>query len=446
MRTAIRLLAVVAAVFVLPGGSGCEDNLGDVDSGPVSFRVSIDTQTQESDGASSSPSVSADGRYVAFASRATNLAPSEAGFQEIFVRDRLSDTAENVSLLANVFDTTERADCLQPAISADGRFVVFRTTCPMGVLNGLQTTTNLFRFDRETDTLEVVVSAVWPDSDCLNPSISEDGNRVAFETAATNLPGFAGGGVQVYVAEFPGMGAAPILTLISHATGAPATAGNNAAEQCQISADGQFVVYQSRATNLTADVTGARRMVWLSAADGSSTELISRETGAAGAVLDNHCGLASVSRDGRYVSFLYQGGSFAPGNLPELKFPLVRRDRGALPAPVTELAASDCFGFAIFVPIVGGPPTRISDDGRFIAYLSTNSPVTDLFVRVRDLQGGTFNPSISLIPAGGGTLNDFPTCTLSGDGRWVFWTSEFEGQVPGDTNAAPDVFGFGPMR
>lgn len=444
MRHAIRFLAAAAAVLALPGGSSCEDNLGDAEPGPVSFRVSIDTQSVESDGASQQPSASADGRYVAFASRATNLALAQSGFQEIFVRDRLADSCENVSRLGQISNATDRADCLQPAISADGRYVVFRSTASFfggPVLAG----TTLYRFDRETDTLEEVLPVV-PDADCLNASISEDGTRIAFESAATNL-GFTSASAQIYVSEMPG-GVPPTITLLSHAAGAPATPCNNTAQQPQISANGQFVVYQSRSTNLTADTTAGRRMVWLSAADGSSTELVSRESGVAGAALDNHCGLASVSRDGRYVSFLYQGGTAAPPPpVPQdLRFPLMRRDRGATPAPVTTAAGSDVFGLSIFSPIVGGPSTSISDDGRFIAYLSTNFPVTDLFVRVRDLEGGTTTPTPSLIPAGGSTLNDFPTCTLSGDGRWVFWTSGFEGQVLGDTNAAEDVFGFGPLR
>jgi hypothetical protein len=53
--------------------------------------------------------------------------------------------------------------------------------------------------------------------------------------------------------------------------------------------------------------------------------------------------------------------------------------------------------------------------------------------------------SFALLPSSG-FFRDLPSVALSGDGRWVFWSSEVENQVLGDTNSASDIFGYGPLR
>ena len=88
--------------------------------------------------------------------------------------------------------------------------------------------------------------------------------------------------------------------------------------------------------------------------------------------------------------------------------------------------------------------TGISDDGRHISYTGVNAAVTDLEIKVRDLQGGTTTASKAVLTSAS-TLTVFPGNFLSADGKWVVWTGESPLEVIGDTNAVPDVFGYGPI-
>src|SRR5207249_1385057 len=89
-------------------------------------RVSVDSTGTEGNSASTHPSISADGRFVAFASDATNLVPGDTnGFQDVFVHDRLTGTTERVSV--DSAGTQGNSVSLEPSISADGRLVAFRS-------------------------------------------------------------------------------------------------------------------------------------------------------------------------------------------------------------------------------------------------------------------------------------------------------------------------------
>lgn len=463
-----RALLIVVAAALLPAGS-CEDNLGDVSPGPVSFRVSVGTNNLQAEGASSSPSCSADGRYVAFASTARNLALPSSSFKEVFVRDRWLDVVTNVTKFSRLTNQSDLADCEEPVMSPNGRYLAFLTKGlpttiaipdppnPDIILTGPQPTFNCFAIDLEADpSVPISYSPLfglnrWPDNDIQNISISDTG-LVAFQTDATNVPNAGNPDYvvtrnQVFVCNIF-IGNPPPITLISHAAGAPTTECNGqGAREPQISADGQFVVFASNATNLTADPTNARQQIYIAASDGTGMELVSRATGVAGATSDEHCLRPAVSGDGRYVAFLQQDnlvagpGPLVPGATGQL---VVRRDRGAVP-PTTELLGTDPFIFILFGPLGGTSPISVSDDGQSVAFLRINAAQTDLEVIVSNINGSSLNAAVTLIPQSGFLL-EFPRVYHSGDGRWVFWSSEASVQVLGDTNNNADIFGYGPIR
>jgi len=112
------LLSVFAAIFILTicGTVEAANN--------TTERVSISTNGSASNGHSFEPSISADGRYVAFSSYADNLVANDTnGYADVFVRDRILNTTERVS----VSSTGEQgnSDSSEPSISGDGRYVVF---------------------------------------------------------------------------------------------------------------------------------------------------------------------------------------------------------------------------------------------------------------------------------------------------------------------------------
>jgi Tol biopolymer transport system component len=160
-------------------------------------RVSIATDGSEANSDSDGASISADGRYVAFSSSASNLVPNDTnGARDIFVRDRLLNTTTRVS----VTSTGEQriGDSTAPGIGGSGRFVVFLSTAPLVVddtqtcqpapaLPGCQ---DVYVHDRETATTtraNVSSAGVQADADSYEPHISSDGRFVVFESLATTL-------------------------------------------------------------------------------------------------------------------------------------------------------------------------------------------------------------------------------------------------------------------
>ena len=115
-------------------------------------------------------SISADGRYVAFHSDASNLVPGDTnGMSDIFVYDRQTDTIERVSVAAN--GTQGNGHSTSPSISADGRYVAFYSNASNLVPGDTNGTSDVFVYDRQTDTIERVSLAADGtqgngDSDC----------------------------------------------------------------------------------------------------------------------------------------------------------------------------------------------------------------------------------------------------------------------------------------
>lgn len=447
---ALRLAGLAAAVALLTAETCAKDNLGQGGPRVLTFRVSAGANGLQGSAASNFPSISADGRYVAFVSKANNLAIPSSSFSEILVRDRWTDTVENITKLGALQFPTNAADCANPSISANGRFVAYECKGPL-TQNGAfgpQPETNIFVYDRVNKTTEVVgdnfPADFWPDADFLNPSISDDGLLVAFKSGVTNLYGPVLSSTQILVADLSAhaIGGYTSYTLVSHATGAPGTESNGTVDRPRISANGQFVVFESTATNLHPDATNGKNQIFVGTPGGADCELVSRASTATGTQADERCDYPVISGDGRFVAFITQSTTFMPGlGTGGLNAPIVLRDRNApFDSTVVTQDVISLFGF---------PFDRIgmSDDGRFFTYVSA----TDILqVRVTDRLGGSFVVSVGQDGSlannlNGSSLNpSFPT--LSADGRWVVWHGNADNLVVGDTNGATDVFGHGPLR
>src|SRR5439155_952149 len=149
----------------------------------------------ESSGFFAFPALSADGRFVAFQSDATNLVAGDTnGTTDVFVHDRQTATTERVSV--NGFSAG-------PALSADGRFVAFHSTGSNLVAGDTNGATDVFVHDRQTGTTERVSGAsdgTQGNDASAGPALSADGGLVAFHSSATNLvAGDANGAYDVFV-------------------------------------------------------------------------------------------------------------------------------------------------------------------------------------------------------------------------------------------------------
>jgi Tol biopolymer transport system component len=152
-------------------------------------RVSISSEEQQGDGASGGPSVSADGRYVAFLSLATNLVPGDTNATwDVFVRDRLLGLTERVSVSSSGAQGDGRY--WSTYISPDGRYVAFDSGSTNLVPDDTNGKADVFLHDRVAHTtvrVSVDSSGNQADGDSYRPAVSADGRFVAFESAATNL-------------------------------------------------------------------------------------------------------------------------------------------------------------------------------------------------------------------------------------------------------------------
>ncbi len=167
-------------------------------------RVSIAQPNVEPDGASDSPALSDDGRFVAFSSAATNLVGQDNNnVTDVFVKDLLTGTVELIS--RTVGGTAGNGDSSAPSISADGRYVVYQSFADNLVLDDNNELPDVFVYDRQDDRIaRVSVDQNGIEADLLSfsPSISGDGSTIAFLSFAEFSPQ-ENRGLSVFVTPNP---------------------------------------------------------------------------------------------------------------------------------------------------------------------------------------------------------------------------------------------------
>jgi hypothetical protein len=152
-------------------------------------RVSVDSSGKQAKQSSALATISADGRYVAFFSWATNLVPGDTnGHKDVFVRDVALGTTVRVSVDSSGGEGD--LDSEFSVISLDGRFVAFESEATNLVAGDTNGTNDVFLHDMVTGAttrLSVDSSGREANGYCNVPSISADGSRVSFSGSADNL-------------------------------------------------------------------------------------------------------------------------------------------------------------------------------------------------------------------------------------------------------------------
>ena len=204
--------------------------------------------------ASFSPSLAADGRFVAFASRAENLSAVDVTSQDIFVRDLSRERtllASRRSAAAGGGAADDNSNV--PSISADGRFVAFSSTAEN--LSGAdEMVTDIFVRDLERRRTELAsrqstsAGGAGGDDVSLSPSISGDGRFVAFHSGANNLTGDDDDDFSnVYARDLEN----DVITLVSVTSSGNGADGDSFG--ASMSGNGRFVAFSSDAANLSDD-------------------------------------------------------------------------------------------------------------------------------------------------------------------------------------------------
>ncbi len=273
----------VADVFVHDDGTG------------TTTRVSVATDGTQANGGSFLPSVSGDGRFVAFQSDATNLVADDTnGRRDVFVRDRTAATTTLVSIAPGGGPLT--GDSSSASVSADGRYVAF-------VSNLFSTPGDAFVRDLQTNTTTRVSLTNDGQQATGTPSfslsaISADGRYVAFLTAAALVSSDTNGFGDIYVRDRTA-GTTTLVTVANDGSLANAPAGGSP-QRGAISADGRYVAFQSRATNLVPGDTNGLPDIFVRDLITAKTVRVSVATN--GDQL-GFTSFPSISGDGRLVAF-----------------------------------------------------------------------------------------------------------------------------------------------
>jgi Tol biopolymer transport system component len=296
--------------------------------------LSVDTAGTQSNGPSGSPSISADGRYVAFQSSATNIVPGDTnGFDDVFVRDRQSGITERISLDSG--GTQVSGGSYNPSISASGRHVAFYSDASALVPGDTNGHSDVFIKDRQsgiTERISVDSFGVQGslDSGPYGVSISADGNFVAFASVATNLvQGDTNGSPDIFVRDRQG-GTTERVSVDSGGA-----QGNGDSIFPSISASGRYVAFESHASNLVPGDTNGVGDVLVRDRQTGTTALASASS--SGVEENSVGGSPSISADGHEIAFQSFADNLVPNDTNSATDVFVHSD-----APTTAVAF--CFG------------------------------------------------------------------------------------------------------
>ncbi len=405
-------------------------------------------------------SASADGRYAVFLSASINAVPGlvdRSYGNDVFLTDRVAGTTVLVSHAAGLPATTGDGESVAAAISADGAWVVFvsRST---DLVPGQDDDNvdywyssddkpgfDVFLYNRATGATTLVShvpgsSLTAADETCIpGPvGISADGRYVTFISLASNLvPGQVDAGLEdVFLYDR----VADATTLVSHKAGSTGQTGNSSSLGPVISGDGRWVSFFSLANDLVAGATDTDNSsdVFLFDRTSGQTLLVSRAAGTTATAAGGYSTPSSLSSDGRYVVFTSTAANLVPGQSgpPRSNAFLFDRVTGVVEL-ISRRAGTATSG-------EGGGQGSVSDDGRYVAFLSTGSLLvpgqsaglgtakSNVFVHDRTTRE-TELISRSVLSPFKTADNDAERPTLTPDGRYVAFVSQASDLAPGST-------------
>ncbi|MBN8646189.1 MAG: PD40 domain-containing protein [Planctomycetes bacterium] len=380
-------------------------------------------------------SVSNDGRYVAFASFASNLVAGDTNNRaDVFLRDGVLGTTVRVSTGPGGVEGD--ADSSTPSMSADGRYIAFQSLATNLAPLDFNGRSDVFLYDRATSTLSLVSRSSFGsfgNAASAKPVVSADGRFVAFESLASNLvTGDTNNASDIFMSSTTALGAGPTRVSVDSSGSQGGASSFNAA----LSATGRFVVWDSNALNFEMPDLNNVNDVFMRDLQTGQTIRVSKDASGFPGFDTSLAG--SVSADGRFVSFTSFANNLVPGD-SNLSADIFVKD--------TQTGAIErvSVGPAGVQGNFGSTGSRISADGRFVAFQSdavnlvagdTNGK-SDIFVRDRQ-SGVTERADVST--AGAQSNNSARSASLSADGRYLTFETIADNLVAGDSNTFIDVF------
>lgn len=367
------------------------------------------------------PTLSLDGTKVVFESRADNLVSNDFnGQSDIFLTDLASGTTSRVSELPGGNDAF--GDSYNAMISGDGGTVVFESNADGFVGNDFNGQNDVFAKDLATGNV-VRASLRWDGTEifgAFDGSISNDGRYVTFQSFDSNVtPNDFNGWDDVFVRDLVNN-----TTMDVSNFGVGGSQSDFGSYNAAISGDGQFVVFESMATNLVNDDFNGQTDIFVRNLQAGTTEKISQSFDRLDA--DNMSYGAAISDDGRYVAYSSQANNITSSdNNGFVDVFLHDRDTGTT-TRITD--AMNGTGTDLF-------DVAISPDGMIVTYTSYDpgNPFPQT-AKTYAYDQNTGETTEILANGFAGPIG------FSGDNTVMAFGADVDGLTPDDANGMPDVF------
>jgi len=418
-------------------------------AGPVTLLSAADPARPSgtAGGASEVAAISADGRYAVLLSIADNLLPGVTdtnGGKDVFFSDRVAGTTVLVSHAAGDPSTAGDGEASSATLSADGRWVAFRSAAGNLVAGQVESASSpdAFLWDRDTGVTTLVSHVpgmpTTAAGECwYTPSISADGGRIAFNSSAANLvPGQSDGSGTLDIFLYDR--ATDSNTLVSHDS-AGATIATGGALQPALSADGLWVAFPSAATGIVAgqsDGNSGEDVFLFSSATGANV-LVSHAAGAAataGNDISSRYSSAVISADGSRIAYESSATDLVAGESDgNFSTDVFLYDRAA----GTNTLVSHSLASATTAGNSDSERPTLSADGRYVAYMGES---TDLVAASTGGWQAVFSydrvtGTNVLVSRGSTTPNgDAIYPHISADGAWIGLIAGATNFVPGQTD------------
>jgi len=269
-------------------------------------RVSVSSDGTQGNFTSFDSAISANGRFVAVASLASNLVPHDTNGQDIFVHDRKTGETERVSVNSRGVNGS-----FDPSISARGRRLAFWSYASDLVEGDTNGATDVFFHDRrtgETERVSVGSEGAEGDGDSFYPSISARGGRfVSFVSFASNLVGNDTNDRRDVFVHDRKTGETERVSV-----GSGGVQGNDTSFYGSISANGRFVAFDSAASNLVQGDTNGATDVFVHDRKTGETERVSLSSH--GVQGTGPSGGSSISANGRFLAFASSASNLVAGD------------------------------------------------------------------------------------------------------------------------------------
>ncbi|MGB7875050.1 MAG: hypothetical protein WBL25_11755, partial [Anaerolineales bacterium] len=394
-------------------------------------RVSVDSNGIQANNYSRFPAISDDGRSVVFESEASNLVPVDTnGTGDVFVHDRQTGATTRVSVDSSGIEANDSSG--GASTSSDGRFVAFYSYASNLVSGDTNGMIDIFVHDRQTGaTTRVSVDSSGTEANGNSADVyyaTSISSDGRYVAFQSEANNLVSGDTNGAEDIFVHDRQTGITTRVS--VDSSGVQANAASSTPVISDDGRYIVFSSAGSNLVAGDTNGKTDVFVHDRQTGATTLTS--VNSSGAQADGGGSSPSISGDGRYVVFLSDSNNLASGTEDFGKLVYVRDRQTGQTTPVS--VYSD--GYLMYGTL--DQPT-ISGNGRYAAFSfydkANGQGLQEIWMR--DLQTGE---SIQATYGGTSSEDSSYSPSLSADGKIVAFWSASKTLVSGDTNGAWDIF------